>query len=39
MTTPAENRRHAMLRWVERGVVFAMLVIVVVGNIYSFYRG
>lgn len=39
MTTPAENRRHAMLRWVERGVVLAMLVIVVVGNIYSFYRG
>lgn len=39
MTTAAENRRTAMLRWVERGAVLAMLVIVVAGNIYSFYRG
>jgi polysaccharide biosynthesis transport protein len=39
MTTPAEDRRRAMLRWAERGAVFAMLVIVVLGNIYAFYKG
>lgn len=37
--TAAENRRRAMHRWIERGVVFAMFVILVAGNIYSFYRG
>lgn len=39
MSTAAENRRHAMLRWIEGGAALAMLVIVVAGNIYSFYRG
>lgn len=39
MTTPLGNRKRAMRRWIERGVVFAMLIILVAGNIYSFYRG
>lgn len=39
MTTPLGNRKRAMRRWIERGVVFAMFVILVAGNIYSFYRG
>lgn len=39
MSTPAENRRRAMLRWVERGAVFVMSVLVIAGNIYAFYRG
>ncbi len=39
MITPAESRRRAMHRWIERGVVFAMFIILVAGNIYSFYRG
>jgi polysaccharide biosynthesis transport protein len=39
MTTATEQRRHAMLRWMERGAVFAMFVVVVAGNIYSFYKG
>ena len=39
MSTEMENRRRAMLRWAERGAVLAMLVIVVAGNIYAFYRG
>jgi polysaccharide biosynthesis transport protein len=39
MTTGTEQRRHAMLRWAERGAVFAMFVVIVAGNIYSFYKG
>lgn len=39
MTTATEQRRRAMLQWVERGAVFAMLVLVVAGNIYSFLKG
>jgi len=39
MSTPAENRRRSMLRWVERGAVLVMLVLLVAGNIYAFYRG
>jgi polysaccharide biosynthesis transport protein len=39
LSTPVEDRRRAMLRWVERGAVLAMLVIVVAGNIYSIVKG
>lgn len=39
MSTPAENRRRATRRWVERAAVLAMAVLLVAGNIYSFYRG
>lgn len=39
ITTPAENRRRAMRRWIERAAVFAMVIILVAGNIYAFYRG
>lgn len=39
MITPAESRRRSMHRWIERGVVFAMFIILVAGNIYAFYRG
>jgi polysaccharide biosynthesis transport protein len=39
MSTPVENRRRAVLRWVERGAVLAMVVIVLAGNIYSFVKG
>ena len=39
MSTPVENRRRAVLRWVERGAVLAMVVIVLAGNVYSFLKG
>ena len=39
MNTPMEIRRRAMLRWVERAAVLAMLIMVVAGNIYAFYKG
>lgn len=39
MTTPAENRKRAMRRWAEGAVVLAMTILLVAGNIYSFYRG
>ncbi|MFZ0639629.1 MAG: hypothetical protein WA020_06995 [Candidatus Acidiferrales bacterium] len=39
MSTPVENRRRALLRWVERGAVAAMVIVMVAGNIYAFYRG
>jgi polysaccharide biosynthesis transport protein len=39
LSTELENRRRAMFRWVERGTVLAMLVLVVAGNVYSFLKG
>ncbi|MGC1105055.1 MAG: hypothetical protein WA876_00815 [Candidatus Acidiferrales bacterium] len=39
MSTPIENRRRVLLNWVERGVVVAMFIVVVAGNLYAFYRG
>lgn len=39
LSTPVEDRRRVMLRWVERGAVLAMAVLVVAGNIYSFVKG
>ena len=39
LSTPVEDRRRVMLRWVERGAVLAMLVLVIAGNIYSFVKG
>jgi polysaccharide biosynthesis transport protein len=39
LSTELENRQRAMFRWVERGTVLAMLVLVVAGNIYSFLKG
>ena len=39
LSTELESRRRAMFRWVERGAVLAILVLVVVGNIYSFLKG
>lgn len=39
LSTPVEDRRRVMLRWVERGAVVAMLIIVVAGNIYSLVKG
>jgi polysaccharide biosynthesis transport protein len=39
LSTELENRQRAMFRWVERGTVLAMLVLVAAGNIYSFLKG
>ncbi|MGB6076175.1 MAG: hypothetical protein WBG29_11105, partial [Candidatus Acidiferrales bacterium] len=39
LSTAVEKRRRIILRWVERGAVLAMVVIVVAGNIYSFVKG
>jgi polysaccharide biosynthesis transport protein len=39
LSTPVEDRRRVVLRWVERGAVVAMLIIVVAGNIYSLVKG
>lgn len=39
LSTPVEDRRRVMLRWVERGAVVAMLIVVVAGNIYSLVKG
>jgi polysaccharide biosynthesis transport protein len=39
LSTAVEDRRRVILRWVERGAVLAMLVLVVAGNIYSFVKG
>lgn len=39
MITPLGNRKRAIHRWIERAAVAAMLVAVIAGNIYAFYRG
>ncbi len=39
MITPLGNRKRAIHRWIERAAVVAMLVAVIAGNIYAFYRG
>ncbi|MFZ0211470.1 MAG: hypothetical protein WAL55_02070, partial [Candidatus Acidiferrales bacterium] len=39
MSTPAENQRRTMVRWMARGAAAAIVVLIVVGNIYAFYRG
>lgn len=39
LSTPVEDRRRVVLRWVERGAGAAMLIIVAAGNIYSLVKG
>ncbi len=39
MITPLGSRKRAIHRWIERAAVVAMLVAVIAGNIYAFYRG
>jgi polysaccharide biosynthesis transport protein len=39
LSTSVEDRRRVVLRWVERGAVVAMLIIVVAGNVYSLVKG
>ncbi len=39
LSTAGEERRRIILRWVERGAVLAMAVIVIAGNVYSFLKG
>lgn len=39
MSTPAENQRRALMRWVARGAAAAMVIVILVGNVYAIYRG
>jgi polysaccharide biosynthesis transport protein len=39
LSTAVEERRRIILRWVERGAVLAMVVIVLAGNVYAFLKG
>lgn len=39
MSTLLEERKRAKMVWIERGAVLAMVIVMVAGNIYAFYRG
>jgi polysaccharide biosynthesis transport protein len=39
LSTPEEDERLVRLRWLDRAGVVAVLLFIVIGNAYSFYRG
>jgi len=39
MSTPAEERRRTLVRWLARGAAAAMVIVILVGNAYAIYRG
>ncbi len=39
LSTPAQERRRTTVRWMERSAAAAMVISMVVGNIYAFYKG
>ncbi len=39
LSTPAQERRRTTVRWMERSAAAAMVILIVAGNIYAFYKG
>jgi succinoglycan biosynthesis transport protein ExoP len=39
ISTPQEHQQRMARRWLERGVAIAIVLLIVAGNIYAFYRG
>lgn len=39
LSTPSENRVHRAKFWIELGAATAMALVVIVGNVYVFYKG
>lgn len=39
ISTPQERQERIIRRWMERGVAVAIVLVIVAGNIYAFYRG
>ena len=39
LSTPRENRLLALRSWTEIGATIALVVVIVLGNLYAFYKG
>ena len=39
LSTQSEDRHRAVFRWLELGAAVGMIIVIMVGNLYSFYRG
>jgi succinoglycan biosynthesis transport protein ExoP len=39
LNTPSEDRRHSLMRFLRIGVTAAMILVILAGNLYAFYRG
>jgi polysaccharide biosynthesis transport protein len=39
LNTPSEDRRHSLLRFLRIAVTAAMILVILAGNLYAFYRG
>ena len=39
LTTPVEARLQVFARWSELGLGLAMVILILAGNLYSFYKG
>jgi polysaccharide biosynthesis transport protein len=39
LSTPGEDRRRAVFRWLELGAAVGMIIVIMVGNLYAFYKG
>jgi succinoglycan biosynthesis transport protein ExoP len=39
LSTQGEDRRRAVLRWLELGAAVGMIVVIMAGNFYAFYKG
>ncbi|HEV2304848.1 MAG TPA: Wzz/FepE/Etk N-terminal domain-containing protein [Candidatus Acidoferrales bacterium] len=39
ISTPQEHQQRMARRWLERGVAIAIVLLIVAGNIYAFYKG
>ena len=39
LCTPGEDRRRAVFRWLELGAAVGMIIAIMAGNLYAFYKG
>jgi len=39
LNTPSEDRRHSLVRFLQISVTVAMILLILAGNLYAFYRG
>ena len=39
LSTQGEDRRRAVFRWLELGAAVGMIIVIMAGNLYAFYKG
>jgi hypothetical protein len=39
LSTQGEDRRRAVFRWLELAAVLGMIIVIMAGNLYAFYKG